>query len=42
MLRHGLQEMHGRSLILPIKQNEAPDRDRLSIRFEHFSSLAAS
>jgi putative restriction endonuclease len=42
MLRHGLQEMHGRSLILPIKRNEAPDRDRLSIRFEHFSSLAAS
>lgn len=42
MLRHGLQEMHGRSLILPIKRNELPDRERLSVRFEHFSSRAAS
>jgi putative restriction endonuclease len=42
MLRHGLQEMHGRSLILPIKRNERPDRERLSARFEQFSSLAAS
>jgi putative restriction endonuclease len=41
MLRHGLQEMHGRSLILPIKRNELPDRERLSVRFEHFSALAA-
>jgi len=42
MLRHGLQEMHGRSLILPIKRSELPDRDRLSVRFERFRSLAAS
>jgi len=42
MLRHGLQEMHGRSLILPIKPNELPDRERLSVRFEHFRALAAS
>lgn len=42
MLRYGLQEMHGRSLILPIKRNERPDRERLSARFEQFSSLAAS
>jgi putative restriction endonuclease len=41
MLRHGLQEMHGRSLILPTKRNELPDRERLSLRFEQFSSLAA-
>lgn len=42
MLRHGLQAMHGGTLILPIKQNELPDRERLSVRFEHFRSLAAS
>ena len=42
MLRHGLQEMHGRTLILPIKRSELPDRDRLSVRFERFRSLAAS
>lgn len=41
MLRHGLQEMHGRSLILPIRRNELPDRDRLSIRFDRFRSRAA-
>jgi len=42
MLRYGLQEMHGRSLILPIKRNELPDRARLSVRFERFMSQAAS
>jgi len=42
MLRHGLQEMHGKSLILPIKRNELPDRERLSARFERFRSRSAS
>jgi putative restriction endonuclease len=42
MLRHGLQEMHGRSLILPIKPTELPDRERLSVRFERFRSRSAS
>lgn len=42
MLRYGLQEMHGRSLILPIKRNELPDRERLSARFERFVAGAAS
>jgi putative restriction endonuclease len=42
MLQHGLQEMHGRSLILPIKRNELPDRERLKARFERFTSGAAS
>jgi putative restriction endonuclease len=42
MLRHGLQEMHGRSLILPIKRHELPDRERLSVRFALFRSRSAS
>jgi len=42
MLQHGLQEMHGRSLILPIKPTELPDRERLSVRFERFRSGSAS
>lgn len=42
MLQHGLQEMHGRSLILPTKRNELPDRERLSVRFDTFRSRAAS
>lgn len=42
MLRHGLQEMHGKSLILPIKRSELPDRERLSARFERFRSRSAS
>ena len=42
MLRHGLQEMHGKSLILPIKRNELPDRERLSARFERFRARSAS
>jgi len=42
MLRHGLQEMHGRPLILPVKRNELPDRERLSVRFERFRTRSAS
>jgi putative restriction endonuclease len=40
MLKHGLQEMHGETIVLPTHNEAKPDPDRLSIRFEHF--LAAS
>ena len=36
MLRHGIQEIHQRKLILPRKTIEHPDRDRLAERFEEF------
>lgn len=37
MLRHGLQEMHGRALQLPRRDVDHPDRDALAWRFEQFS-----
>jgi putative restriction endonuclease len=36
MLRLGLQEMHGRALILSARRVDRPDRDRLAQRFEAF------
>lgn len=36
MLKHGLQEMHGRVLAVPRRAEERPDRDRLAARFEEF------
>jgi putative restriction endonuclease len=36
MLKHGLQEMHGRGLLLPNRVKDRPDRERLSLRFEEF------
>lgn len=36
MLRYGLQEMHGRILILPEKEEHKPDLSRLSHRFHDF------
>lgn len=36
MLRHGLQEMHGRRLVLPGRPADRPDRDRLAQRYEKF------
>lgn len=36
MLRHGLQEMHGRLLTLPRKRSDRPDRERLAARFDTF------
>lgn len=36
MLRHGLQEMHGRRISVPSMKVERPDRDRLELRFQHF------
>lgn len=37
MLRHGLQEMHGRTIVLPKRRGDRPDQDRLAARFERFS-----
>lgn len=36
MLKHGLQEMHGRALTLPRHRTDYPDRDRLAWRWERF------
>ena len=38
MLKHGLQEMHGQSIVLPGRTVERPDRDRLSARFDLFKA----
>jgi putative restriction endonuclease len=37
MLRHGLQEMHGARLHLPVKVADLPDREALAERWEAFS-----
>lgn len=39
MLKHGLQEMHGTTILLPIKSSERPDPARLSTRFAQFSAM---
>lgn len=36
MLRHGIQQMHGRALHAPPRRGDRPDRDRLRQRFEEF------
>ena len=36
MLKHGLQEMHGATIVLPTNPSERPDRERLQTRFELF------
>ncbi len=38
MLKHGLQELDGSSLILPRRVAERPDRERLEVRFAEFRS----
>lgn len=38
MLRHGLQEMHGRQIVVPRAKSERPDPDRLEVRFQQFLS----
>lgn len=38
MLRHGLQDMHGRSIRRPSNRNAWPNRDRLAERFAEFAS----
>ncbi|WP_327150352.1 HNH endonuclease [Nocardia sp. NBC_01329] len=40
MLKHGLQEMHGRELSIPSKRAERPARDRLAERFDEFNREA--
>lgn len=37
MLRHGLQDMHGRGLALPRRRKDWPSKDRLAHRFDRFS-----
>lgn len=37
MLRHGLQDMHGRQIHLPERRNERPSQDRLAERFAEFA-----
>ena len=36
MLKHGLQEMHGRPITLPARRTDRPDRDLLAWRWERF------
>jgi putative restriction endonuclease len=40
MLKHGLQAMHGKTLELPSRRRDWPDRDRLAARFESFARTA--
>lgn len=40
MLKHGLQEMHGKPLQLPESRKERPDRDRLETRFRKFQDAS--
>ncbi len=40
MLLHGLQEMHGRAIVLPANQGLRPDRLRLEERYEQFRRAA--
>lgn len=37
MLRHGIQEMHGRTLVLPSRRPDQPSRDALAWRWERFA-----
>lgn len=36
MLRHGIQEMHGRTIVLPRRVADRPDRELLAWRWERF------
>lgn len=37
MLRHGIQEMHGRTIGLPVRVKDRPDRELLAWRWERFA-----
>ncbi len=37
MLKHGLQEMHGRSINLPVRSADRPSREHLAWRYDEFS-----
>lgn len=41
MLRHGLQEMHGRQLTLPTRRADRPDPARIDLRFHEFLTVEA-
>lgn len=41
MLLHGLQEMHGASLTVPVRRQDQPDKGRLEQRFAEFVKLAS-
>ena len=41
MLRHGLQEMHGALLTVPVRRQDRPDKDRLEQRFAEFMTRAS-
>ncbi|MHA6670222.1 HNH endonuclease [Homoserinimonas sp. A447] len=38
MLRHGLQDMHGRPLTLPVKRADRPSQEALASRFAEFAA----
>ncbi len=38
MLKHGIQEMHGRTITLPAHRKDHPDRDALAWRWARFAS----
>ena len=38
MLKHGLQEMHGRTITLPARNVDRPDRELLAWRWERFNA----
>jgi putative restriction endonuclease len=38
MLRHGLQDMHGRPLTIPKRRAEQPSREALALRFAEFAA----
>jgi putative restriction endonuclease len=40
MLKHGLQEMHGRSIQVPRRRTDHPSRDLLAWRYERFRARA--
>lgn len=42
MLRHGLQEMHGRTIRLPSNRNARPSPDLLAAQFANFARRSAS
>jgi putative restriction endonuclease len=40
MLKYGLQEMHGRNLLLPARVSDRPDPNRLAVRFDQFEAAS--
>ena len=40
MLKHGLQDMHGRPLHLPARRRDWPDRERLAHRWDAFTNAS--